>query len=131
MEKHPAAYAIEALMEYRGTNPKRLAKNAGVGETYIRDIIKGRSLDPQTSKLVKVASALSCTLDDLVTLGRRIHAGDTAPIIELTAEPAGAQATGQGLYTEEEISLIGLWRELSPAQRGALVSFLEATVDAA
>jgi len=128
MEKHPTAYAIEALMKECDTNPKRLAKSAGVGETYIRDIIKGRSLDPQTGKLVKVASALSCSLDDLVLIGKALRDGASFDDLKGRLKASGPDPARQALYAEQEFALVELWRELSPSQRSALLSFIEATV---
>lgn len=66
MERHPSAAQIEERMNALGTTAKRLAKDAGVGETYVRDILTGRSLDPKTGKLTQIAAALGCKLEDLL-----------------------------------------------------------------
>ncbi|WP_408872913.1 LexA family protein [Gluconobacter roseus] len=72
MERHPSAAIIEQMMKAQNTNPKRLAKEAGVGPTYVRDIIEGRSLDPKTGKLTQIATALGCKLDDLLGKGASV-----------------------------------------------------------
>lgn len=51
---------------YRG-NAKRLSLESGVGETGVRDIISGRSKQPQNGTLAKIADKLGCTVNDLVT----------------------------------------------------------------
>lgn len=80
MKRHPVADAIEAMMQAQNTNPKRLAKEAGVGATYVRDIIEGRSLDPKTGKLVQIAKALGCTLDELLGKGSAVEPVHTTQI---------------------------------------------------
>lgn len=65
MERHPTADEIERRMALLSTNPKKLARNAGVGETYVRDLLTGRSRNPTIDKLQKIAGALGCTVDDL------------------------------------------------------------------
>jgi phage repressor protein C with HTH and peptisase S24 domain len=63
----PTALAaeIDRRMRAAGMNPKSLSRAAGVGETYISDILKGRSKNPKFEHVMKVAEALDCTLDDL------------------------------------------------------------------
>ena len=53
-------------MNALGSNPKRLAKTARLGETAIRDILHGRSQNPRSDTLEKIASALGCTVGDLM-----------------------------------------------------------------
>ncbi|MCF4166359.1 helix-turn-helix domain-containing protein [Zavarzinia compransoris] len=59
------ATEIERRMTRLGSNPKRLAKEAGLGETAVRDILKGISDSPRVSTLTKLAKALGCTVADL------------------------------------------------------------------
>lgn len=129
MEKHVAAYAIESLIKLRKTNPKRLARVAGVGETYIRDLLKGRSRDPQTNKLTKVAEALSTTLDDLISLGNSLRSGRVGEDRKSTPNLFNSDFSNNTFYSEQEIALIDLWRELSLSQRAALLCFIEASIN--
>lgn len=48
-----------------GFTQHTLALAAGVGQTYIRDILMGRSREPRRSKLEKIAEALNCSLPEL------------------------------------------------------------------
>lgn len=50
--------SIEAAMTQDGTNPKRLSKAIGRGETLVRDIIKGRSKNPTIETVRSIADAL-------------------------------------------------------------------------
>lgn len=56
---------IRRRMSELGLNPKRLSLAAGLNETYVRDIIKGRTLNPRTDTLGKLARALGCSRSDL------------------------------------------------------------------
>ena len=89
MERHPSAAIIEALMKARDTNPKRLAKDAGVGPTHVRDILEGRSLDPKTGKLTQIAAALGCSLEELLGSGSMV-----APIHTTQIEVRGDVQAG-------------------------------------
>jgi transcriptional regulator with XRE-family HTH domain len=53
---------IRAEMEAQGLNPKTLSKKASLSETYVRDLLEGRSQDPKLSKIQAVADALGKSL---------------------------------------------------------------------
>ncbi len=53
-------------MNELGLNQKRLSLGAGLNETYVRDIIKGRTRNPRTDSLGKLARALGCSRADLL-----------------------------------------------------------------
>lgn len=53
---------IRAEMEAQGLNPKTLSKKAALSETYVRDLLEGRSQDPKLSKIQAVADALGKSL---------------------------------------------------------------------
>jgi transcriptional regulator with XRE-family HTH domain len=61
----PLARNLRIWMEYRGFGQKALALKAKLNETYVRDILKGKSRNPTQSRLSKLAEALDCSLDDL------------------------------------------------------------------
>jgi transcriptional regulator with XRE-family HTH domain len=52
-------------MEYRGFGQKALALKAKLNETYVRDILKGKSRNPTHSRLIKLADALECSVEAL------------------------------------------------------------------
>lgn len=67
---------IEKRMRQAGFTQKSLALKAGLNETAVRDILKGRSKDPQYSTLNAIARTLKCTIEDLYRgPGRRPDAG--------------------------------------------------------
>jgi transcriptional regulator with XRE-family HTH domain len=52
---------IRARMEDLGLNPYSTAAKAGIGQDYVRDILRGRIKRPGADKLYKLAAALECT----------------------------------------------------------------------
>jgi len=118
MKRHPVADVIEAMMQAQNTNPKRLAKEAGVGATYVRDIIEGRSLDPKTGKLAQIAKALGCTLDELLGKGSSVEPIHTTQIEVRGDVQAGAwreaiewpQADWYAITVPLDVAFAGLHR---------------------
>jgi phage repressor protein C with HTH and peptisase S24 domain len=56
---------LERRMVAGGHNQLSLAKAAGLHETAVRDIIKGRAKQPRYDKLVALARVLNCTVAEL------------------------------------------------------------------
>ncbi len=56
-------------MALLGLSQKALARKAGVGDTYVRDILKGKSRNPGGEKLECIAAVLGCTARDLLFPG--------------------------------------------------------------
>lgn len=54
---------LKLRMDMMGMNPHSLAVKAGVGDDFVRDILRGKSRKPGAEKLAKIASALETTLD--------------------------------------------------------------------
>lgn len=50
--------SIRRRMLALGLNKKRLSLDSGNGETYVRDLLTGRSKNPKTEELQKVLDAL-------------------------------------------------------------------------
>lgn len=65
MEKTYLAKEVERRMKALGLNKKSLSKRADLNETFIRDLLDGRSKNPRADSLGKLAKALACTLGDL------------------------------------------------------------------
>jgi len=57
---------LRRRMVEHGFNQKSLARAADLNETAVRDILKGRSLNPRIDTLGALAGVLGCTLNDLV-----------------------------------------------------------------
>lgn len=71
---------IEERMKALGTNQRRVAMNAGLGQTAVRDILKMDTADVKASTLLKIADVLETTVDELtgsepVYLAGKIGAG--------------------------------------------------------
>lgn len=56
---------VRLLMEAKGLGSKALSLRAGLNETYVRDILKGKSRNPRHEHLQKLAAALGCRVIDL------------------------------------------------------------------
>jgi transcriptional regulator with XRE-family HTH domain len=72
---------IRKRMEELGLNAKQTSLKAGLGETYVRDILEGRSQNPRIEHLARVAKVLKCSVDDL-----RDPADNETPSHERTAD---------------------------------------------
>jgi phage repressor protein C with HTH and peptisase S24 domain len=134
MEKSKVARAVERRMKALELTPKSLSKKAGLNETYIRDILEGRSRNPRFDTLEKVAGALGCTLGDLTedrpNSATHLHSNrarteedhlSVARIDELDVRAAAGP--GQNIDSEAKIGEWQLPRELvkiathSPVER--------------
>lgn len=94
---------LDALMAARGLNPYSTARMAGVGDSYVRDIQRGKVKDPSAVKLLQVAKVLHCTVEYLLT-----GEGDT-PQPALAPLGAGRWAPDRKVpkyVTEEQVRAI-------------------------
>ena len=76
------AQKLSALIEDNGYNYKSLALAAGLGETSVRDIVVGRSKNPRTDTIEKIASVLGVRASDIM--------GDTEPAMTKVVGYVGA-----------------------------------------
>jgi transcriptional regulator with XRE-family HTH domain len=60
------AKAIYRRMQEAGLNYRSLALKAGLPETYVRDVMYGRSKNPKHHALAAIATALNCSLLDII-----------------------------------------------------------------
>lgn len=58
MDELPIVADVRRRMGALGLNKKGLSRAAGVGDTYVRDMLTGRSKNPKTDQLLKVIAAL-------------------------------------------------------------------------
>lgn len=69
-----------------GLNPFSAAKRAGLGQDYVRDLLRGKVKHPSASKLRALAIALQCSSDYL--LGDIDELGEAPLALEAEARPA-------------------------------------------
>lgn len=72
----PIAANIARSMTEAGLTQKGLALKAGLGETAIRDILKGRSRHPRHDTIQKIADALNCSAAELLGEGQAAAVSD-------------------------------------------------------
>lgn len=97
---------IERRMKLKGFNPKSLSLAAELGETYVGDLLRGRSLNPKTSELSKLAERLECTVDDL----RDAPAAQKGQILSINE----GQSEGRDLVWSAPIREIDVYAEMGP-----------------
>jgi transcriptional regulator with XRE-family HTH domain len=102
----PLAVNLRRRMRAMKIGQKQLATLAGVNETYVRDILKGRSRNPTASKLRRVATVLECEASDL-----------------MDATVSAAEA-GQFVRDPRELLLLETWRKLSQEEREGVLSYI-------
>lgn len=126
------AQRIRERMDALGLNPFSAAQRAGLGEAYVRDILRGKSKNPSADKLGKLAVALETSLTYLIS-------GDE-PILNIQVSPGNvmnipkpfASATSPpdlvpvSLPIKHEL-LFDIWRNASQMTR-APIGYEAATI---
>ena len=105
---------IERRMKALNLDAKTTSVRAGLGESFVRDILRKKSLEPKRSGLVKVAKVLGCTVADLT--GERPPPqrmqGDTVSINELDVHVAAgsgfADDAGGLMAAHEQSAVVGV-----------------------
>lgn len=106
----PLVREIYRRMVEVGLNPFSLAQKTGRGESYFRDMFRGKSRSPNLEFLPAIAAALGCKEEDLL----RPRQADDAP--------------GPGGEPDEvsEVALLSLWRVLpDPVKRDVMELVLQ------
>lgn len=102
----PLARKIRALLKEKGLTPKKASLDAGLGETYVRDlIVEGRSGGPQVKKLRQLARFLGVPEQTLLALAA---APDAAELVE----------------DEQELVLLRAFRELADAGQQDVLDYI-------
>lgn len=65
-EMTPLAMRLKAIMEERGLKAAPLARAAGVGVDFVRDILRGHVRAPRVDNLAKLAAELDMTVEELL-----------------------------------------------------------------
>ncbi len=102
---------IQRRMDETGLNMKQLSLKAKLNETYVRDVVTGKSADPAIHKVAKIAIALGTTLPELWCA-------------------SGAEPRGKLVHDPDELAWLHLWRSMSVDTRGTLLATLQATTPA-
>lgn len=99
----PVAREVYRRMMDLGISKKRLALDAGLAPTYVHDLFRAKSKNPQTDHLDKLAKALGCSADDL----RHPVRASSDPKGEESPDPASVLP-----LFPDDVVLIRLWRVL-------------------
>lgn len=88
---------VKAAMDAKGMNALQTSKKAGLGESFVRDILRGKTRSPSAENMEKLANALEVSVDDL--MGVVAAVGSTA-------------APNVGLEVASDVAA-GLWLEVT------------------
>jgi phage repressor protein C with HTH and peptisase S24 domain len=111
MEKTRLAREVERRMEALLLNPKSLSKKAKLNETWVRDLLEGRTLSPRHVSLQKLATALGCGIGDLTGDAPAIAHRDPAPENVAAVDELDVRAAaGPGQLVDETAKVISEWR---------------------
>lgn len=75
---------VTERMAAMGSNPFALSKAAGLGQDYVRDLLRGKVREPSGIKLRALAGALGCDIDTL--LGQETLADSRSPLARRVQE---------------------------------------------
>ncbi len=124
---------VNRRMEELGLNPKRLSLAAGLNETYVRDIMRGRTRNPRTDSLGKLARALGCARADLLPPRERLaeggdgSAGRLEPAVLNRALAVAERLAGEDKILASEIASVA-YRLLRREQAGQAITDDEGTL---
>jgi transcriptional regulator with XRE-family HTH domain len=90
---------IRAEMDAQSVTAKELARKAKLNETYVRDLLEGRSQDPKLSKILAVAQALG---KDLSWLVEGVEPSELAEIIRRLPARSRAEVVDFARYKERQ-----------------------------
>jgi phage repressor protein C with HTH and peptisase S24 domain len=105
---------LKQEMKKRTLTSTELARRSGVLTSFLYDIISGKSTNPSTVKLARVADALGINLNQLISSAdegagvvAHISAGDYVAIPKISSDGTVLQADGQGacLFNKKWIAL--------------------------
>ena len=96
-------HRLERLMREQGFNQKSLALKAGLNETAVRDILKGRSRRPLHTTVMALAVALGCEVAELLGTARAAvpHGMTMIRELDVRATAGGSASAVEVLETRE------------------------------
>lgn len=108
----PIAHGLRRMMLAKGRAAKELALSAGLSETYIYDILRGRSQNPKLEEIKSLADQLGCAVADLVLPGaaRQDH-----PERDVVDNPSILP------LRPSEFALVRLWRYLRQDDKDSIM----------
>jgi transcriptional regulator with XRE-family HTH domain len=75
---------LRQLLKERGTTARAVSRDIGTNETLIRDILSGKSANPQAMTMARIAEALAVPLSEFFTGG---DGSEALPALELAELP--------------------------------------------
>ena len=102
----PVARAIYARMDELKMNPTQLSREAGLNATYVRDILEGKSKNPKTAEIERLAKALGCgSVADLMA-----YADPSARCVAtLAPDPVSTRKIPHPDHQMRKVLLLDIW----------------------
>ncbi|MDP4147426.1 MAG: helix-turn-helix transcriptional regulator [Bacillota bacterium] len=94
---------IETYMDKKGWTKYKLAKEAGIGQSTLSEILSGKKKNPSVNTLQKIASALEVSFDEL--MGSKTNKPDNDDSI-IAKEVEEVYPTGEFKTPEDAIKFI-------------------------
>jgi transcriptional regulator with XRE-family HTH domain len=118
--KKPSELSVVAREVYRrmaeqGLKQKELALRSGLNETYVRDILTGKSQNPRLAQLAMLAKGLGCEVSDLTQPKSESGSPETIDNVQ----PPGILPLRPG-----EIPLLRIWRLLGHPARDRVMELM-------
>ncbi len=128
MPNSALAERIRERMDALGLNPYSAAKKAELGESFVRDILKGKVKSPSAKRLAKLALALECSLNYL--LGEEelelLPDPEQRPNVRVIDKPSR-----YGLMAEEQTHISSRTPELLPIRYELMANAYRKATDVA
>lgn len=87
MDENRLQREVRWRMQQLGLSAVQLSRLAGLGDSFVSELLRGRARNPQQASLLKLAAALQCAPADLLDLG---EAGPSAGLPPPTGMPGDA-----------------------------------------
>jgi transcriptional regulator with XRE-family HTH domain len=111
----PVAAEVYRRMMDLEIGQKALAQAAGLNDTYVRDLIAGKSRNPKTEQLQKLADYFGCRLEDLTNPGSASRDQSSNEVIDFP---------GVLPLRPSEVRLVAMWRYLGRPARDRVIRFV-------
>lgn len=99
----PLQKNLKARLADLQINALQAAKKAGLGDSFVRDILRGKTKSPSADNMVKLAGALSISLDELT--GRKTDSTLRPVRAKVEGVPVLGRVAASTWYTADDITV--------------------------
>lgn len=111
MDEKTLIWRIERRLSALGISRNAASEAAGLGRDYIRNIASGKSKNPKSDELAKLARVLGCRLEWLrLGEGQEVDPSDEPPSPSLPATPEAIPALDDGIFELSKTEFVSIPR---------------------